>query len=166
MQFLVPQFISTENRIIGSLTLTQFIYLAIPAAIAYALYFPLAHWVWIIVAAGLMGAGAGLAFVKINTRPLPIVVRASFYYLTRSKLYVWPAYAEEKLVAVAPAGVTAKPSLTSLFERITTSVAPVPKREMAFEADFIRNQNEWRQKYAIIQKITGEKEAVRRIDYR
>ncbi|HOB89865.1 MAG TPA: PrgI family protein [Candidatus Colwellbacteria bacterium] len=166
MQFLVPQFVSIENRIIGPLTLNQFIYLAIPAVISYFLYFPLANWLWIVIAGILMGIGSALAFAKINTRPLPAVIKAAAYYLIRPKAYVWPAYSEEKIVAVTAVRAPAKPSLTTLFERITTSISPVPKREMSFEADFIRNQNEWRQRYAIIQKITGEKESVRRIDYR
>jgi hypothetical protein len=166
MQFLVPQFISTENRIIGSLTLTQFIYLAIPASIAYFLYFQLANWLWIIITAILMGTGSALAFLKINTRSFPLVVKASFYYLWKPKSYVWPAYTEEIIIAGAVSRTPLRPSLISLAERIITSVNPVPKREIAFDADFIRNQNEWRQKYAVIQKITGEKKAARRIDYR
>jgi hypothetical protein len=166
MQFLVPQFIAIENRIIGPLTLTQFIYVAVPAVISYFLYFPLANWLWIIVTAILMGIGSALAFAKINNRPLPSVVKAASYYLSHPKTYVWPAYSEEKMIAISVVRTSAKPTLTSLFERITTSVSPVPKREVAFEADFIRNQNEWQQRYAVIKKITGEKEAVRRIDYR
>ena len=89
MQFQVPQFIEVEDKIFGPLTFKQFIYILGAAGTAYILWrvFPL------IIAAPLImaesGLAAALAFFQINGRPFILSLESAFYYVTRSKLYLW-----------------------------------------------------------------------------
>src|SRR3989344_6045666 len=84
MEFSVPQFIEVEDKIIGPLTLKQFLYLLGGALITFALWTILGHgflfffidfFVWAIIAA--------LTFLKFNGRPIlanaPSLVR---FFLT------------------------------------------------------------------------------------
>ena len=59
MRFQVPQFTEVEDKIVGPLTLKQFIYLA------------------------------GAAFYKINNRPFIRVVESFLKYILTSRLYIW-----------------------------------------------------------------------------
>lgn len=89
MKFQVPQFIEVEDKIFGPFTLKQFIYLAGAAGFFAMLYtllpFSLALFITIPVAT----LGVGLAFYKINDRPLIRVLEAMFYYFLSNKLYLW-----------------------------------------------------------------------------
>lgn len=89
MQFQVPQFIEVEDKIFGPLTFKQFIYIAGSAGFSYLMWriFPFFVAVPFIIGAG--GLGAAFAFMQFNGRPFIIAVENGFYYLIRSKLYLW-----------------------------------------------------------------------------
>lgn len=99
MQFQVPQFIEVEDKIIGRLTLKQFLYLAggVGASIALYIYIP-----WKLVAVLLIipivAFSLALAFYRLNNKPFIDVVQASFYYFLGDKLYLWKK-AEKKPVS-------------------------------------------------------------------
>ena len=69
MQYQVPQFIDIEDRIIGPLTLKQFIYLAFAAAVLFVFWFLFKFYIWIIVALPITILAMAFAFLKINDRP-------------------------------------------------------------------------------------------------
>ena len=81
MQFQVPQFIETEDKIIGPLTLRQFIYIAIGATISAILFFVLQPWLWLIVTFVLMATSVSLAFIKINGRSMSVFAQSAFGYI-------------------------------------------------------------------------------------
>ncbi len=89
MEFQVPQFIEVEDKIFGPLTILQFIYLAGGVGFFVAMWLLLPLWAAILLGAPVALFGAGLAFVKINNRPLMAMLEAAFDYLVRSKLYIW-----------------------------------------------------------------------------
>ena len=66
MRFQVPQFIEHEAKVIGPLTFRQFIYLGIPAAIGFFLYFLAPFSVFLVVTVFTVGIGAILAFFKVE----------------------------------------------------------------------------------------------------
>lgn len=90
MRFQVPQFIEVEDKIFGPLTLKQFIYLAGGAGLSFVVYLILGNLLFsaipIII---ILGMSAGLAFFKVNTKPLINVVEAAFKYWFGGKLYIW-----------------------------------------------------------------------------
>src|SRR3989344_3550756 len=90
MQYQVPQFIEVEDKIFGQLTAMQSIYVAGGVGFLVMLWLLLPWW-WLAV---LLGApvtllGLGLAFYKVNDRPLIEILEAGFYYLMQTRLYIW-----------------------------------------------------------------------------
>ena len=118
-QFQVPQFITVEDRIIGPLTLKQFFYLLGAVSILLLGWFFLYAPLFIILAVPLGGLFVGMAFVKINERPLPtIFVNAINYYL-KPRLYLW-RHAAPKPQAAPPAE-TAKAPMLPVIPKLSES---------------------------------------------
>ncbi|MEK7195662.1 MAG: PrgI family protein [Patescibacteria group bacterium] len=171
MQFQVPQFIETEDKIIGPLTLRQFIYIAIGATISAILFFVLQPWLWLIVTFVLMATSVSLAFIKINGRSMSVFAQSAFGYIWSPRIYTLKPKTQEQKIG----GVSLKPTPTetpfggirSLLDKMTTYKAAIPKREKSVSnTDFGISKKEVKQKYEVIRKITGDKELGRRIDYR
>ena len=97
MQFQTPQFIETENKIIGPLTLKQFFYLAVGFGVSFTFFFILNFWLWFLISLVVGVAALGFAFVKIGAQPLPIMVSRAFLYFLQPRLYLWERKAEKKL---------------------------------------------------------------------
>ena len=89
MQFKVPQFIDIEDKIIGPLTLKQFLYLTGGAGILAVIWFYFELWLFILIAIPITIIFLGLAFYKINGRPLVYLIGSLIKYLTKPKLYLW-----------------------------------------------------------------------------
>ena len=90
MRFQVPQFIEVEDKVIGPLTIKQFIFLAGGAGISFLVYVLAGN---IIISAIpiilIMGASGMLAFYKVHKRPFINVVESAFKYFFGPKLYIW-----------------------------------------------------------------------------
>jgi hypothetical protein len=90
MRFQVPQFIEIEDKIIGPLTIKQFIYIAGGAGLSFLIYFVLDSLIFSILPIVLvMAVSAALAFYKVNNRPLIDVVQSAVGYFLGNKLYIW-----------------------------------------------------------------------------
>ncbi|NBV76897.1 PrgI family protein [bacterium] len=89
MQFQVPQFIEVEDKIFGPLTFKQFVYVLGGLGCAYLAYRMLP--LYAAAPFMLLGAAAGgaLAFMEYNGRPLILALEHGFFFLIRSKLYLW-----------------------------------------------------------------------------
>ena len=111
-QYQVPQFIDVEDRIIGPLTLKQFLYLAFAGALLFVFWFLFAFYIWIIIALPITALAAAFAFLKINDRPFIYFFLAFIKYFTKPKLYIFSGAAgkaapsspvKEKIEAATPA---------------------------------------------------------------
>lgn len=89
MRFQVPQFIEVEDKIFGPLTITQFIYLAGGFGFLGAMWLMLPLWAAILIGGPVALFSVGLAFYKVNDRPLIVVLEHAFQYLISHKLYIW-----------------------------------------------------------------------------
>ena len=89
MRFQVPQFIEHEAKVIGPLTFRQFIYIGIPAAVAFFLYFLVTFFVFIVAAVFLGVLGFMFAFIKIGGRSLPSILLNFFNFSIAPKRYIW-----------------------------------------------------------------------------
>jgi len=89
VQFKVPQNIDLEDKIIGPLTLIQFVYLMIGGAIFYIMF--KAGNTALLVFVGIPAAliAVFLAFVKINDQPFSRFVVSLMSYMARPKQRVW-----------------------------------------------------------------------------
>lgn len=88
-QFQVPQFIETESKIVGPMTLKQFLYIAAAGLLVFALFFALKTFAWIIATALIATIALSLAFIKYNGRPLPVILKSALLYAWKPKLYLW-----------------------------------------------------------------------------
>ncbi len=178
MQFQVPQFIETEDKIVGQLTLRQFIYVAIAFLASFFLLSRLEFWLWVIIAAILWAAALSLAFYKPNGRPMVNFILSAVNYVWNPKIYLSrPAYKKEGLIKtrVDVVKTTAIRSLEEtstsggikdLLDRLTASKSAVPKREKPLVPGYKPVQKEIKERYEFVKKITGDRETAKRIDYR
>ncbi len=89
MQFTVPQFIEMEPKIIGPLTLRQFLFLAVAGGISFFLYYTFPFFLFLILSIFLFSAGFALAFLKINAQPLLTVLMNFLKFSGSGKNYFW-----------------------------------------------------------------------------
>jgi hypothetical protein len=169
MQFQVPQFIESEDKLVGPFTLRQFAYVAGAAAIGAMLYFTIGGVVSIIVGALLIASALGFAFVKVGGRPLIEVFLAAINFYWKPQTYVWRA--ERAGVSAAPSGRKASQSpVAAAIEKIASGVALHKSWEdlqtgtKISDKEFLEKKMEGR--YQIFQRKAGDKAAARRIDYR
>jgi len=91
MQFKVPQNIDMEDKIVGPLTLIQFLYLLGGGLIVYILFQSLGSNIalFVILALPIGIVSVGLAFIKIQDQPLSHFIKAGIYYFSNPKVRFW-----------------------------------------------------------------------------
>jgi len=88
-RFQVPQFIEHEARVVGPLTLKQSLFILIPAAVTFFLFFVIPTTPWFILAILIQGSGLASAFVKIGGKTLPSIVVSFLRFSAAPKNYLW-----------------------------------------------------------------------------
>jgi len=89
MRYQVPQFIDVEDKVIGPLTVKQFIYLAGGAGLSVLLYTFLPRIIAIPVILVILPLALSLAFYRINNKPFIHFLESVFYYYLKGNLYIW-----------------------------------------------------------------------------
>lgn len=132
MQFKVPQNIDLEDKIVGPLTLNQFITLVIGGVIVYVTLtqFGLASIGFIFI-----GVPVGLftlawTFLKINDQPFGAFFLSLIRFITHPKTFVWGKNAN------APHGVIVKPApKKKIAPRPTRHITKSELEKLAFSLD-------------------------------
>lgn len=93
-QYQMPQFIEIEEKIIGPLSLKQFLYLAGGGSIVFVSYFFLSFSFFVIFSILILAFSAALAFIKINGQPFSVFLKNFFVFIFKQKIYIWKS--EEK----------------------------------------------------------------------
>ena len=89
LQFTVPQFIDIEDKIIGTVTVRQFVILLV-ATILVALCFKLLSFtVFVCMSLIILGSSITLAFVKINGAPFHYFILNIVQTFKKPRLRVW-----------------------------------------------------------------------------
>lgn len=101
MQFQVPQFLDVEDKVIGPLTIKQFLYIIGGAGFAYLTY-RFIPFVGFILSLAFLGLSAALAFYKFNNKPFVYIIEAAFNYMRNARLYVWHRRERTAEVSMAP----------------------------------------------------------------
>lgn len=118
-QFVVPQFIDVETKIIGPITTRQFLIL-LGATLLIALFYRIFNFLtFLIVAVITTGIAVVFAFVKINGRPFHFFVLNLVQTTKRPGTRVWnhKAILPEKEEEVKPVKVDYKPKRKKLYKR-------------------------------------------------
>ncbi len=178
MQFQVPQFIETEDKVVGPLSLRQFAYIGTTVGISAILLFVSELWFWAIMSIPIIGAGGVLAFGKVNGRPISIFIKALFQSIWAPSVYIFRPKEQAKPIPLGkiktvepkpPKGSSLpKPDfkgIKNLWQQINTSKNAIPKREKALPAR-AQSFSQFKERFEAVRQITGEREVARRIDYR
>lgn len=106
MEYQVPQFIEVEDKIVGPLTLRQFIYMAGAGGLCIVFFFYLQIIFAILLSLPIVAFAVALAFYKVNGKPFVEVLEAGFNYYTGAKLFLWK-HKESTIPEQKSAAVTA-----------------------------------------------------------
>ncbi len=140
MEYHVPQFIEVEDKIIGPLTLRQFIYIAGAGGLCVVFFAYLPIVFAFLFAAPVVAFAAALSFYKVNGKAFIEILEAGFNYYTGAKLFLWRRreIKEAERTAAAAATVEAETSLREA--RSTPKLTRGKLSELAWSLD-IRGQN-------------------------
>ncbi len=163
--FQVPQFIDEQPKVVGFLTLPQFLYLAAAAGISFASFYVFTFILWLFITLVVATVAIALAFVKVNGQSFPAVLRSALTYYWKPRIYTWsrtlpeskiPGVAElEKIEAIRQRmGIEEK--LKSLALQITTGKIFSRPAEKVSKS----------QEYQVVTYLTGEKKVAKRVDYK
>jgi len=166
MQFQVPQFIETEDKIVGPLTLRQFMYIGAAGLGSVIFYFTVASWLWLLLTIILLGVAIGTAFVKIGGRPLGNVLLSAFGFYWKPQTYIWKS---EEIPRMTMRSQGQEEGGISL-EKIITGAALHKRWEDLQtgqkEPENKSIENRMTARYQIFQRATGARGAAKRVDYR
>ena len=166
MQFQVPQFIETEDKIVGPFSLRQFMYIGAAGMGSAVLYFTVASWLWLLSTIILLGLAIGAAFIKIGGRPLGNVFLSALGFYWKPQTYIWKS---EETPQAARRGMGQEEGGISL-EKIITGAALHKRWEDLQtgqkEPENKSIENRMTTRYQIFQRATGARGAAKRVDYR
>lgn len=187
-QYQIPQFIETENKIVGPFSLRQFLYVAAAGILSFILFtLGLKLFIWLFVTLILGVVSVALAFGKYNSQPLPKILWLAMGFLWRPRLYIWQREIEERVIEVpsikplpmpSQGAVASRknwrealstmpqkmPSVNKLWQDLMTTKEPIPTREKAPRTPYWGRKP--KDQFEVFRKLTGEKDVARRIDYR
>lgn len=89
MKFQVPQFIETEDKIIGPLTLKQFLWLAGGVLLIFILFKSLSSFYFILAVIPIIAISLAFAFYKIDNMPLFSYILNAIRYSVNPKRYYY-----------------------------------------------------------------------------
>ncbi len=162
MEFQVPQFIEEKPKIIGFLTLAQFLYLAAAALISFTGFRIFSFFLWLLLTLIVGTAAVLLAFVKINGQGFPKLLTSAFNYFWKPRTYTWQRKSPEttidleKIEAIENArkNMHIQEKLKSIALSVTTGKF------------FLKQpQADARERYETVVRLTGEREQAKRVDY-
>jgi hypothetical protein len=88
MQFQVPQFLDVEDKVIGPLTIKQFLYIVGSVGLGYMSYRYIPY-LGLLLGFGFLGFGGALGFYRPNKKPFADMLESAFNYIKGVRLYVW-----------------------------------------------------------------------------
>lgn len=104
MKFQVPQFIETETKIIGPLTLKQFMFVAGGVSMTALAYILLNGIFFAVAALLILGFFGALAFIKVDGQPFLNYLAYMLAYMLGSKRYIYRIKEDANQFTVPPDG--------------------------------------------------------------
>ncbi|MBI2052296.1 MAG: PrgI family protein [Candidatus Sungbacteria bacterium] len=89
MQFQVPQFIETEDKIVGPLTLKQFGFLAAGGTVGFMAFMVLKLTFAVMIAVPVGALALVLAFGKIKGLSAPKYILSMIGFALKPQMYLW-----------------------------------------------------------------------------
>ncbi len=118
MAVKIPQDVTREDKLIGPLTLKQFLYLLAGGSIIFITYQSTMSWfIFIVVSLIAGGLTLLLAFGKINGRPFGIFLMNLLHFIRSSKNLVWHKEHRAKVKNIKVSASDIKDTKTELADR-------------------------------------------------
>jgi len=166
MQYQVPQFIDTEDKIAGPFTIRQFIYICVTAAGIFVLYFFFQSFLFIVFALVLAAAGISLGFIKVNGQKLSKLAVLGFFFYWNPQLYLWqperPQLPKTEATMHQVSGslnlesIIAGSSLKKTWQYVQTGSKAEQKEVRAPGSE---------SRFEVFRQVTGELRAAKRVDF-
>ncbi|MFA5996306.1 MAG: PrgI family protein [Candidatus Paceibacterota bacterium] len=135
MEYHVPQFIEVEDKIIGPLTLKQFIYIAGVVGLCVVFFSYLPFIFALLLSLPIAALGIALAFYKVNGKPFIQMLEAGFNYYISEKLLLWKQEAPSPQENGAAAASAAAADAAVLAARNTPKLTRGKLSELAWSLD-------------------------------
>jgi hypothetical protein len=135
MEYQVPQFIEVEDKIIGPLTLKQFIYVAGGGGLCIVFFAYLPIIVALLLSVPVVALAAALAFYKVNGKPFIAVLEAGFNYYVGAKLFLWKRREPKAGEVGAAAAAAAAAETAARIPRGTPKLTRGKLSELAWSLD-------------------------------
>ncbi|MFH1366960.1 MAG: PrgI family protein [Patescibacteria group bacterium] len=147
MQFTVPQFIDIESKIIGPISVRQFVTLLVAGVLIYLdyqIFFSINFFLFAVIAVLLFGISGLFAFLRLNGRPFHYFLLNLFNTMKEPRLRVWSKsftksdfkYKEEK-----PRAPVIIPHKKPLSASKLTQVSLIVDTGGAYQEDELSEQN-------------------------
>lgn len=162
MNFQVPQFIEEKAKIVGFLTLAQFLYVAGGFLLIFIAFKVFTFFLWILISSILTTITAALAFGKVNGRSMPQVLASAFTFFITPRLYTWQREIPEtdldfsriETIENMRHQMSIQEKLKSIALHIATGkLFTTPPKKTEGES------------YRMVTYLTGEKKLAKKIDY-
>lgn len=135
MEYQVPQFIEIEDKVVGPLTLKQFIYLAGGLGLCVVFFVYLSILLAILLSVPVAALAAALSFYKVNGKSFVDMLEAGFGYYTGSKLFLWKHKERDAAKESAAASARAQAEEEARVPRGTPKLTRGKLSELAWSLD-------------------------------
>jgi hypothetical protein len=161
-QFQVPQFIEQEAKIVGPLSLRQFLYFAIAGGISFISFYIFNFFLWLIITVALLGAAVALAFVKIHGQSMATILGSAFSYLLKARIYTWQRSLPQKTLEISDLEeLNLRRKNMSIQEKLKSVALDITAGKL-FSPKGARKE---KPKYQPVVFITGERRLAKRVDF-
>ncbi len=162
--FQVPQFIEERAKIVGFLTLPQFLYIAGGGVIVVVAFKTLSFFLWLMVSSVTVALAVALAFVKVNGQTFPGILTASLGYLWKPRVYTWQRSIEERTLDVSDIErIRAIRNNMSIQEKLKSVALAISTGKLFSQPEGSVGPNG--EQYETVMYLTGEKRLAKHIDY-
>src|SRR3989338_3830759 len=88
-QFVVPQFIDAEDKILGPITIRQFVIMLVDLFVVFIINRLMTFGLFLLIGIPVFGVGAIIAFVKVNSQPFHFFLINVIATFKKPTLRVW-----------------------------------------------------------------------------
>ncbi|MFA6365022.1 MAG: hypothetical protein WCW78_01340 [Candidatus Paceibacterota bacterium] len=161
--FQIPQFIEERSKIVGFLTLPQFLYVAVAAIGSFISFYVFTFFLWLLVSLVLGGGAIALAFVKVNGQELPAILASGFSFLWKPHRYTWQrAMAQTTLDIADVEKIETLRKSMSFQDKLKSLATSVMTGKILSSHESGAGGEE---KFEVVSFLTGEKKMAHRVDY-
>ncbi|MEX1014473.1 MAG: PrgI family protein [Candidatus Paceibacterota bacterium] len=163
--FQVPQFIEGKAKIVGPLTMSQFIYVGIASGISVIAFYTLGFFLWVVISILSLSLGISLAFVKINGQDFPSMIRSAINFWQKPKIYSWQRQSETTTLDVSSIQrIEAARRDMSLQQKLKSAALSISTGDFSLFRK--KSRSKPKERYQVVRHLTGEKSLAKRVDYK